>query len=206
MAKNSQIANFIGFKPREVKQLVEIKDLAALTDKLNAMVNEKLTNDAPQAGSRRLRSPHLLETYFSSRAKALRSPTEWVADKGALERGLAAMQQDLDKETNLSVSDFCRLSNKSEQAVYRAITRRTLLALECGKPGKRVPDWQLFPQPLKLTREVLKRAPEVDPWTLYVVLSEPLEILDDRTPVEAVRQGQQQKVADIVLNELGVHE
>lgn len=73
-----------------------------------------------------------------------------------------------------------------------------------GPRRQRLPDWQLDPSGLQLTRAVLAVAPEVDAWTVYRALSEPLDALDGRVPVEAVRPGNVGAVVDAVLGALGL--
>jgi len=46
---------------------------------------------------------------------------------------------------------------------------------------------------------------EIDGWTLYRALSEPLEGLGGRSPVEAVTAGSIGEVTKAVFNVLGLH-
>lgn len=205
MVKTSHIAQFLEFAPKELRGLKDVaqsNDLGAVADALNDIVRKKLE----QAQRHREENEALVDALVAINARELQAPVRWEADTAALEQGLAAMQEEFEKSSNLPVADFARLASKSEQAIYNAIRLRKLLALDCGRPGKRVPNWQLLPKPLRLTREVLKRAPSVDAWTIYNVLSEPLEILGDMAPVEVAHVGGYEDLADIVLNELGIHE
>ncbi|WP_218599084.1 hypothetical protein [Pollutimonas bauzanensis] len=57
----------------------------------------------------------------------------------------------------------------------------------------------------RLTQAVLKGAAEVDAWTLYRTLSEPLEGLGGQSPVDAVTADSVDAVTKAVFNVLGVH-
>lgn len=80
-----------------------------------------------------------------------------------------------------------------------------MLALNVGRRGQKLPDWQLDPVKQRLTQVVLQRARGIDAWTLYRALSEPLEGLAGRSPVEAVTADSVDAVARAVFNVLGVH-
>jgi len=51
---------------------------------------------------------------------------------------------------------------------------------------------------------VLQEVEGIDPWTIYRALSEPLEDLGGRSPVDAVTHGTIDDVAEAVFNVLGV--
>lgn len=74
-----------------------------------------------------------------------------------------------------------------------------------GPRGRRLPDWQLDPVKQQLTEAVLKGAADVDTWTLYRALSERLEGLAGRSPVDAVTADSIDEVVRAVFNVLGVH-
>lgn len=60
-------------------------------------------------------------------------------------------------------------------------------------------------EPRALTEAVLQGAVDVDDWTLYRALSEPLAGLAGRSPVDAVTADSMDEVAKAVFNVLGVH-
>ena len=68
------------------------------------------------------------------------------------------------------------------------ILARRLLALN-GPRGQKLPDWQLDPVKQQLTQTVLQEVEGIDHWTIYRALSEPLEGLGGRSPVDAVTHG-----------------
>ena len=74
-----------------------------------------------------------------------------------------------------------------------------------GPRGQKLPDWQLDPVKQQLTQTVLQEVEGIDNWTIYRALSEPLEGLGGRSPVEAVTPGTIDDVANAVFNVLGVH-
>jgi hypothetical protein len=75
-----------------------------------------------------------------------------------------------------------------------------------GRRGQRLPDWQLDPLKLKLTREALNRAASVDSWTLYRALSSPNDSLGDRSPIETVTPGNFEQLVEVVMNVVGTHD
>jgi len=105
---------------------------------------------------------------------------------------------------NLPLPVFAKLAGKSRHQINREIQGRRLLSLNIGNRGQRIPDWQLDPVRLQLIQTVLQRAGGVDPWTLYRALSEPLDGLEGRSPVEAVTTGNLLEAAGAVLSALGL--
>ncbi|MDB5800614.1 MAG: hypothetical protein JWL63_1553 [Rhodocyclales bacterium] len=69
-----------------------------------------------------------------------------------------------------------------------------------------LPDWQLQAAPRALTQAVLSKAAPVglDGWTIYHALVEPYEILSERPPVKAVTAGNVERIAQYVLQRMGV--
>jgi hypothetical protein len=77
-----------------------------------------------------------------------------------------------------------------------------------GKGGQRLPDWQLQAAPLVLTRAVMAKAAPVgfDGWAIYHALVEPYETLSGPLPVKAVTAENVERIAQCVLQRMGVHE
>ena len=73
-----------------------------------------------------------------------------------------------------------------------------------GSNGQRIPDWQLDPLRQQFVYTILQRAGGVDAWTLYRVLSEPLDGLETHSPVEAVTMQNLNEVARAVFGALGL--
>ncbi len=190
---------------RRFSDIVEIRDAQAFAAELEAFVQERIESvELPPS----LEIPIEVETMdqaLARKAAALRADTRWMPRETEIQRGRAAMLEAFEQPHNLPLPDFARLANKSRQQIYKDIEARRLLALNVGPRGRRLPDWQLDPVKQRLTQIVLQAASEVDAWTLYRALSEPLEGLAGRSPVEAVAADSVDDVAKAVFNVLGVH-
>src|SRR3546814_17693832 len=81
---------------------------------------------------------------------------------------------------------------------------RDLHVLTHSFPTRRSSDRQLDPVKQQLTQTVLQEVEGIDHWTIYRALSEPLEGLGGRSPVDAVTHGTIDDVAEAVFNVLGV--
>ena len=190
---------------RRFSDTVEIRDAQAFAAELEAFVQERIESvELPSS----MEIPIEVETVdqtLARKAAALRADTRWAPRETEIQRGRAAMLEAFEQPHNLPLPDFARLANKSRQQIYKDIEARRLLALNVGRRGQRLPDWQLDPVKQRLTQTVLQSASEVDAWTLYRALSEPLEGLAGRSPVEAVTADSVEDVAKAVFNVLGVH-
>lgn len=190
---------------RRFSDTVEIRDAQAFAAELEAFVQERIESvELPPS----MEIPIGVETVgqtLARKAAALRAGTRWAPRETEIQRGRAAMLEAFEQPHNLPLPDFVRLANKSRQQIYKDIVARRLLALNVGPRGQRLPDWQLDPLKLRLTQIVLQAASEVDAWTLYRALSEPLEGLAGRSPVDAVTADSVDAVAEAVFNVLGVH-
>ena len=190
---------------RRFSDIVEIRDAQAFAAELEAFVQERIESvELPPS----LEIPIEVETMdqaLARKAAALRADTRWMPRETEIQRGRAAMLEAFEQPHNLPLPDFARLANKSRQQIYKDIEARRLLALNVGPRGRRLPDWQLDPVKQRLTQIVLQAASEVDAWTLYRALSEPLEGLAGRSPGEAVAADSVDDVAKAVFNVLGVH-
>lgn len=190
---------------RRFSDTVEIRDAQAFAAELEAFVQERIESvELPPS----MEIPIEVETVdqtLARKAAALRADTRWAPRETEIQRGRAAMLEAFEQPHNLPLPDFARLANKSRQQIYKDIEARRLLALNVGPRGRRLPDWQLDPVKQRLTQAVLQGAPVVDAWTLYRALSEPLEGLAGRSPVEAVTVDSVDDMAKAVFNVLGVH-
>lgn len=188
---------------RRFSDTVEVRDAQAFAAELEAFVQERLESiDLPSSMEVEVET---VEQTLARKAAALRADTRWAPRETEIQRGRAAVLEAFDQPHNLPLPDFARLANKSRQQIYKDIEARRLLALNVGPRGRRLPDWQLDPVKQRLTQIVLQAAPEVDAWTLYRALSEPLEGLAGCSPVEAVTADSVDAVAKAVFNVLGVH-
>lgn len=189
---------------RRFSDTVEIRDAQAFAAELEAFVQERLESVELPLSMETVIEVETVEQALARKAAALRADIRWTPGETEIQRGRAAMLEAFEQSHNLPLPDFARLANKSRQQIYKDIDAQRLLALNVGRRGQRLPDWQLDPVKQRLTQAVLQGAPGLDPWTLYRALSEPLEGLDGRSPVEAVAADSVDAVAKAVFNVLGV--
>ncbi|WP_295647271.1 integrase [uncultured Methylibium sp.] len=188
--------------PTEVRRFdkaVTVRDRGAFLFELDRLVREKLaaaTNTAID------KSP-LTET-LRGKAASLRAATSWAPTAADVQQGRAELLREFDRPHNLPLADFVRLAHKSRQQIYKDIAARRLLALDVGRRGQRIPDWQLESPGLQLTRAVLQAAEDVDAWTVYRALAEPCEALGGQPPAASVNRGNVDATARVVLASLGV--
>ncbi|MGQ0697478.1 MAG: integrase [Panacagrimonas sp.] len=186
---------------RRFSDTVEIRDARAFADELQAFVHERLEAVALPLSL----EVETVEQTLARKAAALRADTRWAPRQTDIQRGRATLLEAFDQPHNLPLPEFAGLANKSRQQIYKDIEARRLLALNVGPRGQKLPDWQLDPVKQQLTQAVLQEVEGIDNWTLYRALSEPLEGLGGRAPVDAVTAGSIDDVARAVFNVLGVH-
>ncbi len=184
---------------------VEIRDARAFAAELQAFVHERVeaVELPPSLGVPLTAST--VEQTLARKASALRADSRWVPGDTEIQRGRALLLEAFDQPHNLPLPEFARLANKSRQQIYKDIDARRLLALNVGPRGQKLPDWQLDPVKQQLTQTVVNGAADIDHWTLYRALSEPLEGLAGRSPVDVVTADSVDEVAKAVFNVLGVH-
>ena len=169
--------------------VVDIRDARAFASELQAFVLERLrTVKLPVAGQK-----PSVEEALAHKAATLHAPVRWTPSETDIQRGRA-----------LPLPEFARLAGKSRQQIYKDIAAQRLLALSVGRRGQKLPDWQLDPLRQRLTESVLQQAAGIDSWTIHDALSQPLEGLAGRSPVEAVTPASLQGTVMAVLNALGI--
>ena len=146
-----------------------------------------------------------LEKTLAAKASALRADAPWVPSDTDIQRGRTVLLKAFEQASNLPLPEFARLANKSRQQIYKDIEAGRLLALNVGPRGQKLPDWQLDPVKQQFTEAVLKGASQLDCWTLYRALSEPLDALDARSPLDVVTAKSIGELKKVVFNELGIH-
>jgi hypothetical protein len=184
---------------RRFDKAVTVRDRGAFLFELDRLVREKVaaaTNVVAQA------TP-LTET-LGRKAASLRAATSWAPSVADVQRGRAELLREFERPHNLPLSDFVRLAHKSRQQIDKDIAARRLLALDVGRRGQRIPDWQLEAPGLQLTRAVLQAADDVDAWTVYRALAEPCEALGGQTPAAIANRGNVNAIARVVLASLDV--
>lgn len=186
---------------RRFSPAVEIRDTRAFAAELQAFILERVEAVELPAGL----ELEVLEKRLTLKAAALRAETRWMPRETDIQRGRVALLEAFDQPHNLPLSEFAKLANKSRQQVYKDIDSRRLLALNVGPRGQKLPDWQLEPVKQQLTHAVLQKVDGIDNWTLYRALSEPLEAMHGRAPIDVVTAASIDDVAKSVFNVLGVH-
>ncbi len=184
---------------RRFDKAVTVRDHGAFLFELDRLVREKVaaaTNVAAEA------TP--LTESLGRKTASLRAATSWSPMAADIQRGRAELLRQFERPHNLPLSEFVRLAHKSRQQIYKDITARRLLALDVGRRGQRIPDWQLEAPGLQLTRAVLQAAEDVDAWTVYRALAEPCEALGGQSPAASANRGNVNAVARVVLASLGV--
>jgi len=190
---------------RRFADTVDIRDAQAFAVELEVFMQERLERVNLPVALEVAAAAEAVEQGLARKAAALRAGSRWTPSDTDIQRGRAALLEAYDQPHNLPLREFARLANKVRQQIYKDIEAGRLLALNVGPRGQKLPDWQLDPVKQRLTQTVLQRAPGVDAWTLYRALSEPLEGLGGRAPVDAVTAGSVESVANAVLNVLGLH-
>ncbi|MDR0780625.1 MAG: integrase [Pseudomonadales bacterium] len=189
---------------RRFSSSIEIHDLGTFAAELQEFLHDSVEAvDLPP--SLDVLSEATTEQALARKAAALHASTRWVPEKTDIQRGRAALLASFKQPHNLSLPAFAHLANKSRQQIYKDIDAHRLLALSVGPRGQKLPDWQLDPVKQQLTQSVLQKAAGIDHWTLYHALSEPLESLGGRAPVNAVTASTIDDMANVVCNILGIH-
>ncbi|MFA5665164.1 integrase [Castellaniella sp.] len=185
---------------RRFADTVEIRDAKAFAAELQAFVHERVEAIKLPATL----EDETVEQALARKAAALHADTRWAPSKTDVQRGRAVLLETFNQPHNLPIPEFAKLADKSRQQIYKDIVARRLLALNVGPRGQKLPDWQLDPVKQQLTQTVLQEVEGIDHWTIYRALSEPLEGLGGRSPLDAVTHGTIDDVAEAVFNVLGV--
>lgn len=185
---------------RRFNSAITVRDQAAFLAELNAFLEEKLAS-----ARRTALNKDMLTNSMRNTALRLKAQTKWAPTEGDVQRGRVAMLAEYARPQNLPLVEFAHLADKSRQQIYKDIAAKRLLALNVGRRGQRLPDWQLDPVRLQLTQAVLAHAEAVDEWTIYQVLSEPMEALKGASPINAARRGNLKFVGVAVLDALDIH-
>lgn len=188
--------------PTEVRRFdkaVTVRDRGAFLFELDRLVREKLAAATHVADE----ATPLTET-LRRKAASLRAAVSWAPTPADVQRGRAELLREFEQPHNLPLADFVRLAHKSRQQIYKDIAARKLLALDVGRRGQRIPDWQLQAPGLQLARAVLQASDDLDAWTVYRALAEPSEALGGQSPAASVNRGNVDAIARVVLASLDV--
>jgi hypothetical protein len=146
-----------------------------------------------------------LKSDLMTRAAYLQADISWRPPVKDLRRGYRLMLEQLMSPQNLSLTSFADFTNTSTAQVSSAVAEKRLLALSVGTRDPVIPGWQLDDVRLELTLGVLAAAAAIDEWTLFYTLSEPVESLDGKSPIDAVDGSNIDHVLAVVLTRLGIH-
>jgi len=185
---------------RRFEGIVAVRDQEAFVSEL-----ERLVQDAVEAATQAPANASAVLNTLKEKAAALRAPQPWAPSRTDLQRGRAAMLEAFERPENLSVPNFARLSGKSRQQIYKDIAAKRLLALNVGRRGLRIPEWQLEPLRLQLTQRVLSAALDVDEWTLCHALSDATDRLAGDSPIHCVHRANLEEMTRLVLDLLDIH-
>lgn len=184
---------------RRFDKIVTVHDRVGFRTELGKLIREKASVEQGAVAS-----ASVVDT-MRQKANALKAKTSWMPSVTEIQRGRVVMLHEFSQPQNLPLTEFAKLAHKSRQQIYKDIAAKRLLALSVGTRGQRLPDWQLDPIRLRLTQAVLAQADDVDEWTLFHALSEPLDKLHGQSSVKAVRRGNLADVVKSVLGALGIH-
>ena len=179
-----------------------ILDEAGFTKALQVFFVDKIVTTGTAAAVTDLEQ---MRKQISRAASALRAAVVWEPSVTELQLGRALQLKQFNAPHNLPLARFAALACKSRQQIYKDIAARRLLALSVGGRGKRLPDWQLIPAARAITAEVLARAGDIDPWTIYDALTTPHDQLGGRCPVAAWAVGKRSQLVQAVMARLGIH-
>jgi len=149
-------------------------------------------------------SPLPIVRDLAMQAATFRAATRWVPSESDIQRGRIAMLDVFRLPQNLRLKKFAALSGRSRQQICNDIGARRLLTLDVGRRGCKLPAWQLDRRKQQLTEAVLRSARGVDNWTIYGVLSLPLEVFEEQSPLDALQKESVETVVRAVLNVLGI--
>lgn len=111
-----------------------------------------------------------------------------------IQRERAELFEVFEAPHNLRVVEFAKMAGKSRRWISYEIKAGNLLALNVGNRGQRVPDWHLDPLKHALIQAVLKLNRSADPWQIYHALLKPRTNLRGRSALDAVTDGNLEKV------------
>jgi hypothetical protein len=105
---------------------------------------------------------------------------------GARLRGFEAKRRLLEEEGGcVSSSEAADILHVTRQAVDKRRSEGKLLALELGKKGYHYPAWQFD---VRGVQHVLAALPGLDPWQKLSFFLNPNDLLEDKSPIEALRE------------------
>jgi hypothetical protein len=179
------------------RDVATIRDMGRFQHALEDLFTEYVSaHQPPSAGVRE---------KLRTAADALVSDSAWQPTESDIQHGRALMLDEFSHPSNLGVVGFARLAGKSRAQIYNDIRANRYLTLSLGgRRGIRLPDFQLRAEGQKLAESIMKKAQDVDAWTLYALLTEPNEALDGKSPAQAVNRKNLDQFVFVLLAQLGL--
>ncbi len=184
---------------RRFRDVATIQDMGGFQHALADLFKEYV--------SAREEATDALQEKLHSAAAALVGEEVWQPAATDLQRGRDLMLREFSCSGNLGVVEFARLAGKSRAQIYNDIRANRYLVLSMGgRRGIRIPDFQLRPEGRNLAETILKKAQDVDAWTLYALLTEPNDALDGKSPAQAINRKNLDQLASVLLAQLGMED
>jgi hypothetical protein len=179
------------------RDVATIRDMGGFQHALEDLFTEYVaTRQAP--------SPDVREKLRTAAAELV-SDSAWQPTESDIQQGRALMLNEFSHPSNLAVVEFARLAGKSRAQIYNDIQASRYLTLSMGgRRGIRIPDFQLRGEGQKLAESTMKKAQDVDTWTLYALLTEPNEALDGKSPAQVVNRKNLDQIVCMLLAQLGL--
>jgi hypothetical protein len=146
--------------------------------------NEQPTSTVPTAAAVPTAVPPTL------RLSAVKMPEYARPRVSEVQRKHLKLLEIFEGPNNLSVADYAKLAGESRRWITYEIQIGSLLSLQLGNRGQRVPTWQLDPLKRQLVQSILRKMPRgPNTWDTYHALHQPDESLGNRSPLDAVTIG-----------------
>jgi biotin operon repressor len=177
---------------KALEQLIEPTRQIAATRALRA-VSKAIVNSPIQAVAEAASAPTDVEVLV----RALQQPDSIETLKSddplapARLRGIREREKLLEVEGGtLSADDVAKHLNITRQAVNKRRQQGALVGLDAGRHGYLYPAWQFVREgTIPDLEAVLKALHDHDPWMQHIFMVSGNTRLEDRTPLEALRQG-----------------
>jgi hypothetical protein len=210
--------DYVSWRTPQKKIVVQVKGFAVEQRTENAMFHVvlrrvKAERDQKQTSAirkiffqRSLRAIEELQTMDEKKlAQAVQAPTDFSVLVAALNteealanirtcdplararvRGFQAKRDLIEAEGgSLSSTEAAKLLQMTRQAIDKRRNEGRLLALELGRKGFRYPVWQFGLAGLEAVLEALRGR---DPWEQVTFFLNPSPLLEDRTPLDVLRE------------------
>jgi len=146
-----------------------------------------------------------VEEKLRTAAAALISDSAWQPTESDIQQGRVLMLNEFSRPNNLGVVEFARLAGKSRAQIYNDIRANRYLTLSMGgRRGIRLPDFQLRGEGQQLAESIVKKAQDIDAWTLYALLTEPNEALEGKSPAQVINRKNMDRLVGLLVTQLSL--